>query len=93
MKPILFNILEQIKKGPKKSEVALYKPNDNAQLKKVLSNALGIKVIIDKKREIYFIGNIKFHLDKVVGLGQLVEIEAISEDEKNSSKQTLLTPV
>ena len=32
-------------------------------------------------REIYFIENVKFHLDIVKGLGRFTEIEAISEDD------------
>lgn len=66
--------------GPKKSSVSLYKTTPDASLKIVLTNALGIKVVVDKKRAIYFIDNIKFHVDQVQGLGSFVEIEAISED-------------
>ncbi len=29
-----------------------------------------------KKREIYYINNVKFHIDEVPGLGSFVEIEA-----------------
>ncbi|HOW59218.1 MAG TPA: class IV adenylate cyclase [Candidatus Omnitrophota bacterium] len=44
-------------------------------LKKLLSHALGILTVVDKKREIYFIRNTKFHIDQVRGLGKFVEIE------------------
>ncbi len=36
--------------------------------------------MVKKKREIYFIKNVKFHLDEVTQLGSFVEIEAIDED-------------
>jgi len=36
--------------------------------------------VVEKKREIYFIDNIKFHIDTVAGLGEFIEIEAIDED-------------
>ncbi len=66
--------------GPKNSQVSLHKPkSDDSNLNTVLSNAYGIKVIVDKKREIYFIENVKFHIDTVQGLGDFVEIEAIDE--------------
>ena len=55
--------------GPKKSSVTLYKTTPNASLKTVLTNALGIKVVVDKKRAIYYIENIKFHVDVVEQLG------------------------
>jgi len=37
-------------------------------------------VVVDKKREIYFIDNVKFHIDAVEDLGTFVEIEAIDND-------------
>ena len=67
--------------GPKLSEVLLYKVTENSDLlKKALTQANGIKVIVTKKREIYFIENVKFHIDEVEGLGSFVEIEAIDSD-------------
>jgi len=49
-------------------------------LKEILTKALGILVVVDKKREIYFIDNVKFHIDIVENLGTFVEIEAIDND-------------
>jgi len=66
--------------GPKTSEVTLYATSPDPSLKAALIRALGIKIIVDKQREIYFIGNVKFHLDTVTGLGTFVEIEAIDAD-------------
>lgn len=70
--------------GPKKSDVLLYSPGKDDTLKEILYGVLGIKVIVDKHRDIYFIGNVKFHIDRVNGLGDFVEIEAIgTEGEEN----------
>jgi adenylate cyclase class 2 len=44
----------------------------------ILSAVLGVLVVVDKRREIYFVGNVKIHLDRVRGLGKFVEVEAIS---------------
>ena len=68
------------KSGPKRSSVLLYKYSPDQNLKEILTNSLGILTVVDKKREIYFIDNVKFHLDSVVGLGTFVEIEAIDKD-------------
>jgi len=74
--------------GPKNSQVSLYKPkSDDANLNTVLNNAYGVKVIVDKQREIYFIENVKFHIDTVKGLGHFVEIEAIDEKGEFTSEQ------
>ncbi|WP_022835194.1 class IV adenylate cyclase [Salisaeta longa] len=65
--------------GPKSSDVHRMQPEDPAALKAVLSAALGVWVVVDKRRAIYFIDNVKFHLDRVHGLGTFVEIEATAE--------------
>ncbi|WP_299464176.1 class IV adenylate cyclase [uncultured Microscilla sp.] len=61
----------------KTSEVLLYKSNPESTLKQILTNALGELVVVKKKREIYFIDNVKFHIDEVDQLGSFAEIEAI----------------
>ncbi|HSI20688.1 MAG TPA: class IV adenylate cyclase [Verrucomicrobiae bacterium] len=62
--------------GPKLSEIVFHDFDPKENLKEVLVKALPTKVVVDKQREIYFIGNLKFHLDTVEGLGTFVEIEA-----------------
>lgn len=62
--------------GPKDSHFRLTKVADAPALKAILADSLGIKVVVQKKREIYYIDNVKFHLDEVPGLGSFVEIEA-----------------
>ncbi len=64
--------------GSKKSSVILYKTTPDSTLKEILAQTLGILVEVKKKREIYFIDNVKFHIDEVESLGSFVEIEAIN---------------
>lgn len=49
-------------------------------LRPILASALGVLAVVDKRREIYFVGNVKIHLDEVRGLGKFIEVEAISRD-------------
>ena len=63
--------------GPKTSQVHLYHPKPGPELKQLLIASLGVWKVVDKQREIAFIGNVKFHLDRVAGLGEFMEIEAI----------------
>jgi adenylate cyclase class 2 len=65
--------------GPKDALVTLYRTRPDPALKEVLTSALGVRTVVTKTREIYFIGNVKFHIDEVEGLGRFVEIEAIDE--------------
>jgi predicted adenylyl cyclase CyaB len=66
--------------GPKTSHCVLLGTEKGSPLKDILEHAMGIMVVVDKHREIYFIDNIKIHLDLVEGLGSFVEIEAQSEE-------------
>lgn len=63
--------------GPKKSEVLLYPFQENKTLKEILTVTNGVKVVVSKERSIYFIDNVKFHVDSVADLGTFMEIEAI----------------
>jgi len=66
--------------GAKQSDVMLYQHRPDATLKQILSTALGVKMIVKKKRKIYFIKNVKFHFDEVQELGTFIEVEAIDKD-------------
>ena len=66
--------------GPKRADVSLYRTGGDAALGEVLAAALPVLVVVRKVREIYFLENVKFHIDAVEGLGEFVEIEAIDAD-------------
>lgn len=68
------------KEGPKESKVILFKNEPGSTLKEILTTANGVLVVVDKNREIYFIENVKFHIDTVKDLGSFMEIEAIDTD-------------
>ena len=72
----------------KESYFQLVNVADTKGLKGILSKSLGIKVVVEKRREIYFIKNVKFHIDAVEGLGNFIEIEA-SNLYSNVSKEDL----
>jgi adenylate cyclase, class 2 len=76
-------------RGPKGSKIRLY-PLDAraaADLKPVLVGALGVKVVVNKRREIYFIDNVKFHIDRVKGLGTFIEFEAMTDTARPGKKK------
>jgi predicted adenylyl cyclase CyaB len=47
-------------------------------LRAILARSLGTLAVVDKRREIYFVKNVKIHLDRARQLGKFVEVEAIS---------------
>jgi predicted adenylyl cyclase CyaB len=52
-----------------------------ASLKAVLLAALPTLIVVEKKREIYFIDHIKFHIDTLSALGSFIEIEVIDAND------------
>lgn len=62
--------------GPKTSNFKVISVADGNGLKGLLASSLGIKVVVEKEREIYFIDNVKFHIDSLISLGNFIEIEA-----------------
>lgn len=64
----------------KSSKILLYQHQPSQSLKDILVKTLGVKVVVDKLRKIYFIENIKFHFDTLADLGTFVEVEAIDKD-------------
>jgi adenylate cyclase class 2 len=66
--------------GSKLSKIILYKHKPDPALKDILTMQLGIKVVVNKVRKIYFIDNVKFHFDTIEGLGYFMEVEAIDTE-------------
>ena len=77
--------------GPKpcRYHIVQFKPGtpEAARIKELLAVSIGILCVVDKKREIYFIDQVKFHLDTVEKLGTFFEIEAI--DTRGIGEETL----
>src|SRR3954468_8109655 len=71
--------------GPKTSDVMLAAVSNGDELRAVLERSLGVLVTVDKQREIYYIENVKFHVDLVEGLGMFVEIEACGKREEEAA--------
>jgi adenylate cyclase class 2 len=78
--------------GPRRADVLLLAapPGERTRaLKDLLTEALGVLAVVDKRREIYFLDNVKFHIDEVEHLGRFVEIEAQSAH-PGASEEALL---
>lgn len=73
--------------GSKQSDILLYKHPADQSLYRILAHQLGIKIVVEKKRKIYGIKNVRFHLDTVEDLGTFVEVEAIDENDQYSTEE------
>lgn len=64
----------------RQSKIEIMMLSRRNSIREILTAALGVLVVVDKRREIYFVGNVKIHLDRVRGLGKFAEVEAISRE-------------
>ena len=71
------------KEDPKTSDVSICDLENPEEVKRVLKNCLGVKVIVEKEREIHWLENVKVHLDRVENLGKFIEFE-LMKDKKGS---------
>lgn len=67
-------------KNSKRCQATLFPCAPQTPLKKILIRVFGVLAEVDKKREIYFIENTKFHIDRVKRLGSFVEIEVFGAE-------------
>ncbi|MDZ7267424.1 MAG: class IV adenylate cyclase [candidate division KSB1 bacterium] len=74
----------------KRSDYALAPVHDAGRMKQVLRQALGVRVVVVKRRELYLLampgGGIRIHLDQVEGLGEFVEVEAVAGDASHAAR-------
>lgn len=66
--------------GPTESRYFVLPTDNPAGLKSFLSDALGIRGVVRKKRLLYSVGQTRIHLDEVEGLGTFVELEVVLGD-------------
>ena len=63
---------------PRRAQIEMMLLPRRHPLRAILRQALEILTVVEKRREIYLVGNVKVHLDRVRRLGKFVEVEAIS---------------
>jgi predicted adenylyl cyclase CyaB len=51
------------------------------RLKEALTRALGVRVVVEKQRELYLWQYTRVHLDNVAGLGSFLELETVVEEQ------------
>jgi predicted adenylyl cyclase CyaB len=63
--------------GPEKSVYIISHTDEPASLRDALTAALGIKIIVRKRRSLYKVGQMRIHLDEVEELGKFMELEYV----------------
>lgn len=57
---------------------------NHAPFKQMMSDVLGVKVIVEKNRELWIYGNTRVHLDEVLDLGEFIELETVIRDQSEA---------
>ena len=73
---------------PKLSDYTLAPVADAKRLEEALTRSLGLRGVVEKKREIAIVGQTRIHLDSVKGLGTFLELEVVLKP-RQSAKQGL----
>lgn len=63
--------------GPRASEYLMIPIAESQVALDLFSKILGVNVCIDKQREILLFENVRIHLDRVAGVGDFIELEAV----------------
>ena len=66
--------------GAKASDYQVVPVANPETLKAALTAALGVWIVVEKQREIFLWHNVRIHLDRVEGLGEFIEFEAVLTD-------------
>ncbi len=77
---ILISSLSQERAGARTSEYLVYPVREPVVLRALLSAALGVLVVVEKRRRFYRYGHTRIHLDEVKDLGSFVELETVIEE-------------
>ena len=60
---------------------------NHAAFKQMMSDVLGVKVIVEKNRELWIYGNTRIHLDEVLNLGEYIELETVIRNQNETEAQ------
>lgn len=74
---VLIHYKREYSGGLQKTEVLLYLKNPSPTTVAQVCDGKQVMAQVKKFRKIFFIENVKFHIDHLEGLGHFVEIEAI----------------
>jgi predicted adenylyl cyclase CyaB len=69
--------------GPKQSNYSLVRTDQPEVLRELLSQALGVRGEVRKRRWLYLAGQVRIHLDEVEGLGTFLEVEVVLKPEQS----------
>jgi predicted adenylyl cyclase CyaB len=75
---------------PRASDYWLVPVVEPALMKAALAAVLGVRVVVEKDREVFLYRNVRIHVDRVAALGDFLELEAVLGPEDDEREATRL---
>lgn len=82
----LIPYLKEYTTGPMKSSYSVLPVEDVENVKNIFNEILGVVTVVDNKREVFLIDNVRVHFDEVRDLGTFIEFEAVYEEKSAKDK-------
>lgn len=73
--------------GDRWSDYTRVRVADAGALKGLLADALGLRTVVRKRRELFMLDETRIHVDEVEGLGSFVEFEIPVDEEEKARRQ------
>ena len=67
-------------KQPRSSDYLIAEIEQPTAVKEILTRALKVRTVVDKRRRVFLVGNTRIHVDEVESLGAFLEFEVVLED-------------
>ncbi len=72
--------------GPKESRYTIVRFEQAEPLRRLLTDALGVRCVVKKARTLFLVGQTRIHLDEVEGLGAFLELEVVLRPEQEAAE-------
>jgi len=77
--------------GPRGCDYEIARVSEPEKMAHLLGSALGVEVVVAKRRTLYLYENVRIHLDRVDNLGEFIEFEAVMpEGEPDGSGESVV---
>jgi predicted adenylyl cyclase CyaB len=85
--PHLISYQRPDESGQRESRYRIVKVEQAKELIAALGSSLGVKVVVEKKRQLFLWQGVRIHLDLVEALGNFIEFEAIAPTGSDLSRE------
>jgi predicted adenylyl cyclase CyaB len=86
-KPHLVSYLRADESGRRESRYRIVEVGQPEELISALSDNLGVKVVVEKERQLLLWQGVRVHLDHVKALGNFIELEAVAPADSDLSAE------